>query len=89
MVDNVQAFFVKHFSSDILLHISLRRKFGGALGLYNLWGLGFIKFMGLTMFVGCWAHKFFGALGLYNLWGVGLRNFLGPWAHKVCGVLGS
>ena len=39
-------FFVTHFSSDILLHISLGKKFVGALGLYNLWGLGFIKLMG-------------------------------------------
>ena len=34
------------YFSTILLHISLGKKFGGALGLYNWWGLGFIKFMG-------------------------------------------
>ena len=32
-------------------------KFFGALGLYNLWGLGFIQFMGP------WAHKVCGVLG--------------------------
>ena len=31
--------------------------FFGALGFYNLWGLGFIKFMGP------WAHKVCGVLG--------------------------
>ena len=46
LVDNLQAFFVTHFSSHILLHISFGNKFVGALGLYNLWGLGFIKLMG-------------------------------------------
>ena len=39
-------FFVTHFSSHILLHISFGKKFVGALGFYNLWGLGFIKLMG-------------------------------------------
>ena len=50
-------------------------KFFGALGLYNLWGRGFIKFMGP------WAHKMRGALGLYNLWG--------SCVQKVFGAVGS
>ena len=31
----------------------------------------------------------YGALGSQCLWGVGLIIFWGPWAHKVCGALGS
>ena len=59
-------------------------KICGALGSYNLWGLGFIKFMGSLFH--SWVHKIDGALGSYNLWV--LCGALGSWVHKMYGALG-